>query len=64
MKRYYPLAGRWVQLESYRRRPRRIHPTMLNIIYFMLLVFISSLTVGAMLGYDITNHQVHHEQRK
>ena len=66
MKRYYPLAGRWVQLDSYRRQhPHRIHPTVLNIASFMFLVFIWALITGAFLGADITapHQEVHHEHR-
>ena len=56
-KNYHKIAGRWVQLESYRRQRsswKYNKERFINVSLFLIASGIMALTVSALLGTDIT----------
>jgi hypothetical protein len=66
IKNYHKIAGRWVQLESYRRQRcsfwKYNKEKFINISLFLIACGIMGLTISALLGADITksiNQQIY-----
>jgi uncharacterized membrane protein YkvI len=69
MKNYHKIVGRYVELDSYQRKPNMLHSKMLGKVLdataFVLMSFIVATAVLAAAGIDITqlhSHQeIHHD---
>ena len=69
MKHYHKIVGRYVELDSYQRKPNMLHSKMLSKVLdataFVLMSFIVATAVLAVAGIDITqlhSHQeIHHD---
>jgi uncharacterized membrane protein YkvI len=69
MKNYHKIVGRYVELDSYQRKPNMLHSKMLSKVLdataFVLMSFIVATAVLAAAGIDITqlhSHQeIHHD---
>ena len=66
MKNYHKIVGRYVELDSYQRKPNMLHSKMLGKVLdataFVLMSFIIATAVLAAAGIDITQLQSHPQE--